>query len=296
MGKTLQQCEENVLDTVTLLDNLGFTVHDKKSVFVPSKEVVFVGFVLNSETMTIRITPEKRDKIVSLCLDIIIKHTVTIQTFAKLIGKLVATEPGVEFTKSSSETGGRRDNSSGNCANMANAELVVSTTSVDSGSALHTANTKAHTVFASKPRENSPIEKNDTGCFSLIREALMRKNIQGKAANIIIESWRGSTQKQYNTYIQKWLEFLSRQKADTFNPTKEEVINFLSELYDKGIGYSGIGTARSALSIFISVCSRKSMDISNNFFIKKFMKGVFNKRPALPQYNSSWDPEIVLNY
>ena len=38
------------------------------------------------------------------------------------------------------------------------------------------------------------------------------------------------------------------------------------------------------------------MDISNNFFIKKFMKGVFNKPPALPQNNSSWDPEIVLNY
>ena len=39
MGKTLQQCEENVFDTVTLLDNLGFMVHDRKSVFVPSKEI-----------------------------------------------------------------------------------------------------------------------------------------------------------------------------------------------------------------------------------------------------------------
>ena len=92
------------------------------------------------------------------------------------------------------------------------------------------------------------------------------------------------------------MEFSGRQKADTFNPTIEEVINFLSELYDKGIGYSGIGTARSALSVFISVCSKQSMDIGNNFFVKKFMKGVFNKRPALPKYSSSWDPEIVLNY
>ena len=158
---------------------------------------------------------------------------------------------------------------------MANTELVVATTSVDSGSILHTAKTKGHTVFASKPRENSPAEKNDTGCFSLIREALMYKNIQGKAANIITELWRGSTCKQYNTYIQKWLEFSGRQKADMFNPTIEEMINVLADLYDNGIGYSGIGTARSALSVFISVCAKKSMDISNNFFVKKFMKGVF---------------------
>lgn len=133
---------------------------------------------------------------------------------------------------------------------MANAELVVTSTSVDSGSTLHTTSSKTHTVSATKPRENPPIKENDTGCFSLIREALMRKNIQGKAASIILESWRGSTRKQYDTYIQKWVEFSGRQKTDTFNPTIEEVINFLSELYDKGIGYSGIGTARSALSVF----------------------------------------------
>lgn len=99
MGKTLQQCEENVIDTVTLLDTLGFTVHDKKSVIVPSKEIIFVGFILNSDTMTIKITPEKREKIISFCLDIIKKQTITIRTFAKLIGKLVATEPGVEFAQ-----------------------------------------------------------------------------------------------------------------------------------------------------------------------------------------------------
>ena len=31
-GCTKQQCAQNVSDTVNLLDNLGFTVHDKKSV------------------------------------------------------------------------------------------------------------------------------------------------------------------------------------------------------------------------------------------------------------------------
>ena len=33
-GRTKQQCAQNVSDTVHLLDNLEFTVHDKKSVLI----------------------------------------------------------------------------------------------------------------------------------------------------------------------------------------------------------------------------------------------------------------------
>jgi hypothetical protein len=30
--------------------------------------------------------------------------------------------------------------------------------------------------------------------------------------------------------------------------------------------------------------------------IKRFMKGVFNQRPALPRYQHIWDVNIVLEY
>ena len=36
-GHTKQQCAKYVSDTVYLLDSLGFTVHDKKSVLIPTK-------------------------------------------------------------------------------------------------------------------------------------------------------------------------------------------------------------------------------------------------------------------
>ena len=37
-GRNKQQCAQNVSDTVHLLDNLGFTVHDKKSVLISTKK------------------------------------------------------------------------------------------------------------------------------------------------------------------------------------------------------------------------------------------------------------------
>ena len=74
------------------------------------------------------------------------------------------------------------------------------------------------------------------------------------------------------------------------------VVEFLYDLYKSGIQYSWVGTARSALSGFLSICSGGSIKIGNSVLVKKFMRGVFNKRPALPKYGSVWNPGVVLSY
>ena len=96
-GQTYAECEENILETVRLMDNLGLTINPNKSVLIPSKQIVFVGFVLCSETMTIRPTKEKVDNITNLCIKICRSKFITIRTFAKLIGMLVVCEPGVRY-------------------------------------------------------------------------------------------------------------------------------------------------------------------------------------------------------
>ncbi|MEW8548280.1 MAG: reverse transcriptase domain-containing protein [Candidatus Thiodiazotropha sp.] len=98
-GQTAEDCAHNVSDTVSLFDNLGFTIHDKKSVFIPTKQIVFVGFLLDSETMTVRLTCEKAVKIITVCTHILQETYISIREFARLIGKLVATEPGVEYAQ-----------------------------------------------------------------------------------------------------------------------------------------------------------------------------------------------------
>ena len=62
------------------------------------------------------------------------------------------------------------------------------------------------------------------------------------------------------------------------------------------VQHSGIGTARCALSGFLSMCSMGQVDIGNSVLVKKLMRGVFNKRPALPKYRATWNPNIVLDY
>ena len=56
----------------------------------------------------------------------------------------------------------------------------------------------------------------------------------------------------------------------------EELLHFLTELFEAKCGYSALNTARSALSTFI--------------------KGVFQSRTTCILYTEIWDVNVVLSY
>ena len=91
------ECQDNVRETIKLVDSLGLTVHLEKSVLKPTQRIQFLGFWLDSTKMTVEITHEKADAIKTLCHHILGKSLITIREVAQLIGKLVASEPGVRL-------------------------------------------------------------------------------------------------------------------------------------------------------------------------------------------------------
>ena len=97
ISETYNDCLHNISDTCKLVDSLGFTVHLEKSVFIPTQSITFVGFIIDSRLMTVKLTEEKMSQIVENCEAMLNKYEVTIREFSQLIGKMVASEPGVEF-------------------------------------------------------------------------------------------------------------------------------------------------------------------------------------------------------
>lgn len=71
-------------------------------------------------------------------------------------------------------------------------------------------------------------------------------------------------------------------------------LDFLMDLYNDGIGYSGLNTARCALSAVITPVN--SVTFGAHPLVVRFMKGVYNERIPLPRYQEIWDPQIVLRY
>ena len=90
-GHTFCTCEDNVNATVALLQFLGFIIHPEKSILVPTQEIEFLGFVLNSVEMKIKLTDCKSGKIISKIKKLLYEGKQTLRDLASVIGSLVAT-------------------------------------------------------------------------------------------------------------------------------------------------------------------------------------------------------------
>ena len=53
-----EHCSKNVNETINLLSDLSFTINYEKSVLIPAHSIKFLGFIIDSNTMTIRPTSE----------------------------------------------------------------------------------------------------------------------------------------------------------------------------------------------------------------------------------------------
>ena len=94
-GETYSDCESNIEQTIAMLDYLGFTVHPDKSVLKPTQKIEFLGFSMDSVKMSIELLSEKKQELKEACVALSKKRETTVRDFAKVIGKMVAAEPGV---------------------------------------------------------------------------------------------------------------------------------------------------------------------------------------------------------
>ena len=103
-----------------------------------------------------------------------------------------------------------------------------------------------------------------------------------------MNSWRKKTRTQCNTYLKRYEAFCQRHGSDPLTPTETVTVDFLTDMFNSGYGYSVINTARTAVSDINSTGSHP--------LVCRFMRGVFNLRPSIPHYTQIWDVSIGLNY
>jgi hypothetical protein len=72
------------------------------------------------------------------------------------------------------------------------------------------------------------------------------------------------------------------------------VLEFLTELFENGVGYSAINTARSALSAVLPPINAQT--VGSHPHVVRFLKGVFELRTPKPKYDHIWDVGIVLSF
>ena len=126
--------------------------------------------------------------------------------------------------------------------------MVADTNKDADTSTISTPKQKGHTVPSSGPECCTPPEQSDVLTpLPLVREHLQSQGISSSASDIIMQSSPTSTRVQYRSYIKKWMEYCSKWQIDPVSPPVASGINFLADLYHKGLSYSALNTARSSL-------------------------------------------------
>eukprot|EP00794_Sanderia_malayensis_P001725 gene1725-1923_t len=373
---TYDRCVKNIIDTVTLLDSLGFVVHPKKSVFIPAKTITFLGFVLDSVNMTVYLTQDRAHSIKRVCDTVLSSTCLTIRQVAQLLGKITSSFPGAMFgplyyrnldmnkTKALKEAKGNFDQVIKlsqdaiaeiqwwgthvphlfNKIDHGNPQIILysdaskigwgcSCNDIKSGGNWNPEEAQFHInylemlaayfalkAFTTEPAHkhvklmvdnttvddryiNSSIRSNkDTPIAQettvnhvpFVRRLLQDKGISDTAADIIGNSWRAGTKKQYRSYITRWEKYCSARNINPLSANVIDGINFPGKLFSDGLSYSSINTARSALSNLIYLAVGSSFGC--NGIVTKFMRGVFCMRPKLPRYKEIWDVSIVLTH
>ena len=90
-------CVQSVEKMVSMFMTLGFVIHPEKSQLVPSQRLEFLGFVIDSTTMTISLNDRKRKNLKKLVNQALSIKCPSIRFIAKVIGTLVSVFPASKY-------------------------------------------------------------------------------------------------------------------------------------------------------------------------------------------------------
>ena len=117
-----------------------------------------------------------------------------------------------------------------------------------------------------------------------------------QASSITTQSTNIETAMVSNHTQSTWKQFFSwcsQRSCDPFSCSLNIILDYLVDLFYKGLEYRTINSHRSAISmIYLPV---DGICVGSHPFISRLMKGIFNLRPPCPRYVQTWDVSVALH-
>ena len=99
IAKSSDQCSRHAHEVCNLLSRVGFTVNQAKSQLIPSQQIQFLGFVVDSVSMTLSLPADKVGTIISSCQDLLENRCPSIRDIAHVTGLLVSAFRAVKYLR-----------------------------------------------------------------------------------------------------------------------------------------------------------------------------------------------------
>ena len=175
-------------------------------------------------------------------------------------------------------------------------ELVSTSVTVVNSSANLVASSIQPPESPSQPGTTPTETQTDLGRLDVIRKTVSNKGFSEQAIDIICASWTAGTEKQYKRVWDEWSGWCHKRQIDLLQASVIQVVEFLTDCYHEGKGYSTINTYHSALSTTLCSMNDDRDSLGSHPLIARLLKGVYVLRPPTPRYSSTWDVSKVTDY
>jgi len=95
LAQSKEDLETQMDQIIQLFSLLGFSINHDKSQLNPTQQIQFLGFIVDSQDLMIRLTQEKTEQLVETCRIVREQATPSVQDLARLIGRMTATIPAI---------------------------------------------------------------------------------------------------------------------------------------------------------------------------------------------------------
>ena len=196
----------------------------------------------------------------------------------------------------SNEDATRQNISGSDSTSLANSALVPKPSVYVGGQPDPVAPIQGHTVIPERPGASTSAPKLISTCgFEDLRKRDLDQGISEQAAKLpATHSCRKGTTTAYNSSWRQWCSWCNGRQVDPLRAPVVDMVNYLSERFDKGDSYRTLNSRRSAISAFhVPVDGTK---VGQHPLGKRFLTATFNARPPQPRYTVQWDVNVVLTY
>ena len=144
-------------------------------------------------------------------------------------------------------------------------------------------------------KKQPPATKNkqtDTSRLDCVRGLLQSEGVSARAAEIIFQQQRASTQRSYDCAWRKWTKWNSERDSNPLSPSIPQILDFLIDMFETGIKVGSIGIYRAALSSALPYID--SQPVGQHRRVTELIKGMTNIRPCQFKTAKSWNVDQVL--
>ena len=166
--------------------------------------------------------------------------------------------------------------------------------SIWQASSIATQSTNNETAMVSNSTSSMSEQEVSSSCLAFVRRSFKDQKFSERVSKILQASWKPCTEKQCQSAWKQFFSWCSQRSCDPFSCSLNIILDYLVDLFYKGLEYRTINSHRSAISM--THLPVDGICVGLHPFISRLMKGILNIRPPCPRYVQTWDVSVVLRY